>query len=124
MYFHDKIILIGWEIRKLNRAVENAIVQDVLVMDLPQQLQIIHTVKSYLKEYILPDAQLDPAWVSGYAMKSQINVSYGDEPIYKCNMEVFYQEKGSLQRKKVYAISLVRFANEGWLVFQVKEINT
>jgi hypothetical protein len=104
--------------------VENEIVQEIQGIEITEQLQIIHTAKVYLNEYILPDIRLDPNWVSGYAMKNQINVSYGDEPIYKCNMEVFYQEKGSLQRKKVFEISLVRFANEGWLVFQVKENNS
>jgi hypothetical protein len=100
--------------------VNNEIVQEVLGIELLEQLKIIHTVKNYLKEYILPEAQIDPNWVSGYTMKSQINVTYGDEPVYKCNMEVFYQEKGSLQRKRVYEVSLVRFADESWLVFQVK----
>jgi hypothetical protein len=101
--------------------VENEIKQEVHGIELQEQLQLIHTVKVYMKEYFLPDAQLDPNWVSGYAMKSQISVSYGDEPLYKCELEVFYQEKGSLKRKRVYLVSLVRFSNDPWLVFHVKE---
>jgi hypothetical protein len=103
--------------------VDIEIVQELQGIALQEQLRIIHKVKLYMKEYILPEAKLDPNWISGYEMKSQLNVSNGDEPIYNCNMEVFYQEKGSLQRKKVYEISLVRFENEEWLVFQVKESN-
>jgi hypothetical protein len=100
---------------------ENEIILEVQGIEILEQLQLIGIVKTYLDEYILPDAQLDPNWVSGYAMKSQIRVTYGVEPIYKCKMEVFYQEKDSLHRKRVYLISLVRFANDPWLVFQVKE---
>lgn len=98
---------------------EIEIVQEILEIGLSEQLQIIQTVKTYFNDYILPEAKLNPAWVSGYEMKSHINAAYGDEPVYKCNMEVFFQQKGTLQRKKVYNVSLIRFASEGWLVFQV-----
>lgn len=97
------------------------IAQGVQGIELQEQIQLIHKVKAYFKEYIVPDAKLDPNWVSGYEMKSQINVAYSDEPVYKCTMEVFYQDEGALQRKRIYRVSLIRFANDPWLVFQVKE---
>jgi hypothetical protein len=100
---------------------EHEIAQRVESIDLSEQLQIIHIVKAYLRDYVLPGVPLDPSWVSGYAMHNQIFVSEGQEIVTLCNMEAFYQEKASLSHKLTYMVSLIRFNEDPWRVFQVKE---
>jgi hypothetical protein len=100
---------------------EHEIAQRIESIDLSEQLQIIQVVKAYLRDYVLPGVTLDPSWVSGYAMQNQIIVSVGEETVTRCNMEAFYQENASLSRKLTYMVSLIRFNEEPWRVFQVKE---
>ena len=100
---------------------EDEIVQNSAMLDLPEQLQIIQTVKAYIQNFVRPEASLDPSWISGYALQNEIFVAVGEETVSRCNVEIFFQEMDSGKRNLVFIVSLVRFAEEQWRVFQVKE---
>lgn len=100
---------------------EDEIVQSTAMLELPEQLQIIQTVKDYTKNYVSFGNSPDPSWISGYALQNEIFVAVGEETVSRCNVEVFFQEKDSGKRKRVYTVSLVRFAEDLWRVFQIKE---
>ncbi|KEF39764.1 hypothetical protein M670_00785 [Schinkia azotoformans MEV2011] len=54
-------------------------------------------------------------------MKNDIFVSVaGEDPISKCNLEIFYQQAGNTTKAAFYLVSLVKFGGEEWKVFQVK----
>lgn len=100
---------------------ENETVQGKEVIGLNEQLRIITLVNQYGEEFLYPHIKVDPAWSKGFALLNEVFVTQGEDPVYRCNMEVFYQHQAG-EKKAVYLVSLVRFAGDSWRVFQVKEV--
>lgn len=104
---------------------ENETVQDKAVIDLNEQLKMIQVVNEYVEEFVFPELKRDPSWNKGFALKNEIFVSQGgdaSETVYRSNVEVFFQDPTTAERKVEYLVSLVRFAGDEWRVFQVKEV--
>jgi len=101
---------------------ETEIVQGIDRIELAEQLQIIRAVHQYMDEFVLPSRKLDPALTKGFALQNQVFVTTGEETVYRTNMDVFFQEKATGERKVEYLVSLVRFEDDEWRVFQVKEV--
>jgi hypothetical protein len=121
---HDKVIN-GGEAELLfaepNVQQAEEITQSNVKLELIEQLEIIHIVKDYLNEFTIHRVELLPSWVKGYAMLSDMFVASGDQILMRCNVEAFYQDPNTGLRELVYLVSLVRFDNDRWCVFQVKE---
>ena len=100
---------------------ENETVQNKEVIELSEQLCIIALVNQYAEEFLYPNIKPHPAWFKGFALLNEVFVTQGEDPVYRCNMEVFYQHQSG-EKKAVYLVSLVRFAGDSWRVFQVKEV--
>jgi len=102
-----------------SRLDEEEISQGKEYIQLRDQLLIIRLVKEHMREYVLPGLKLDSSWTSGYSLQNEVFVSYMQELIYRCNMEVFYQDKDG-RKKLVYLVSLIKFGVDRWRVFQLK----
>jgi hypothetical protein len=100
---------------------DGEVVQSISTMDMVEQLHIIQTVKDYMKNYVTPVTQTDSAWISGYALQNELFVTKGDDTLYRCNMEVFFQEKESGHRKLDFRVSLVKFHGDSWRILKFKE---
>ncbi|WP_141501541.1 hypothetical protein [Paenibacillus luteus] len=98
---------------------EEEIVQGIDSLELVEQLKIIGIASRYLEEHFAQKLRNDPALDKGYALQSQMFVTSGEEPVYRVNLDVFYQDSTG-QRKYEYIVSLVRFGSDEWHVFQVK----
>jgi hypothetical protein len=98
---------------------EEEIVQSIDGLELFEQLKIIGIASRYLDEYFSQKFKVDLGLDRGFALKSQMFVTNGEEPVYRVNLDVFYQNSAG-QRKYEYMISLVRFGSDEWHVFQVK----
>ncbi|WP_139999675.1 hypothetical protein [Paenibacillus paridis] len=98
---------------------DEEIVQGIDRLELVEQLKIIEIASRYVEEHFSQKLRNDPLLDKGYALKSQMFVTSGDEPVYRVNLEVFYQNSMG-QRKYEYVVSLVRFGSDEWQVFQVK----
>ncbi len=88
-------------------------------LELAEQLKLIAIAGKYVDEYVKAKHRRELALDRGFALKSEMFVTSGDEPMYRVNMEVFYQNSDG-QRKYEYIVSLVRFGSDEWHVFQVK----
>ena len=100
---------------------DGEIIQSSEMMDLAGQLQIISLVKDYINEFVLHEYHVDSDWNKGYSLPNEIMVSRSVESVYKCKMEVFFQEPMNGQKKLSFLIDLIRFEDEPWRVFQIKE---
>lgn len=100
---------------------ENETVQNKEVIELSEQLRMITLVNQYAEEFLYPHIKPDPAWSKGFALLNEVFVTQGEDPVYRCNMEVFYQNQSG-EKKAMYLVSLVRFTGDSWRVFQVKEV--
>jgi hypothetical protein len=96
------------------------ITQSTTMIDLAEQLRMIQIAKTHMQQFVLPGTQPNPIWTSGYALQNEIFVSYGEENVYRCNLEAFFQDQTTGMRKLSYLVSLVRFEGDNWRVFQVK----
>jgi len=101
--------------------VNDKIMQSTTMIELAEQLQMIRIVKDYLREFVEPAISIDPAWISGYALQNEIHVSTGDEPVYRCKIDAFWQDPISGRRQLKYIVSLVKFEGDPWRVFQLKQ---
>ncbi|WP_053375045.1 hypothetical protein [Paenibacillus sp. FJAT-27812] len=88
-------------------------------LELTEQMCLIEVAKHYMDEFFLPTLRTEPALTRGFALKLQMFVTNGVEPVYRSNMVVFYQDTDG-QRKYEYLVSLIRFGTDEWRVFQVK----
>lgn len=104
------------------QSLEQEIVQSVETIDLNEQLKMIRVAGEYAEAYVFPGVRIDPSWVKGFALKNDIFVAVGDETVSRSNMELFYQDPASGEKKIVYLLSLIRFADDPWRVFQAKEV--
>ncbi|RXT02846.1 hypothetical protein [Ammoniphilus sp. CFH 90114] len=95
--------------------------QVVQGIEFQEQLKIIHFVNQYMEEYIIPKYEIDQRWVKGYMLPNEIWVTEGEKPVYRANMELFFQDKETQEKKSSYKVSLVRFAQDQWRVFHLKE---
>jgi len=98
---------------------EEEIIQGIDVLELHEQLQIIGIASRYLDEHHAQKQVRYAALDRGFALKSQMFVTNGEEPVYRVNLDVFYQDSAG-QRKYEYIVSLIRFGADEWHVFQVK----
>lgn len=88
---------------------------------LQEQLQIFQQIDQYMQEYTPKYALAPDNYEKGFAMKNDVFVSAAkEEPISRCNLEVFYQQIGSTTKAASYLVSLIKFGDEAWKVFQVK----
>jgi hypothetical protein len=105
----------------LEETLDGEVVHSISTIDLVEQLYIIQTVKDYMRNYVASVTHTDPEWTSGYALQNELFVTNSEEIMYRCNMEVFFQEKDSGYRKLVFMVSLIKFHSDSWKVFQIKE---
>jgi hypothetical protein len=101
---------------------EDEIAQTIDKIQLDEQLRMIRIVNDYAEQFIIPGLKKDPAWSKGFALQNKIFVTLGDEPVYRCNMDYFYQDFVTGEKKILYVVTLVRFVDEDWLIFQVKGV--
>lgn len=109
-------------IEEPEQPLEEEIVQSTDRIDLNEQMRMIRIVNEYAEQFVFPGLVKDPSLDKGFALQNEIFVTLGDEPVYRSNMEVFFQDSKTGERKIVYLVSLVRFASEEWKVFQVKGV--
>ncbi|MBJ6360068.1 hypothetical protein ACFOQM_01880 [Paenibacillus sp. GCM10012307] len=98
---------------------EEEIVQGIDELELHEQLRIIGIAGRYLDEHYAQKPRGYAALDRGFALKSQMFVTSGEEPVYRVNLDVFYQDSAG-QRKFEHIVSLIRFGQDEWHVFQVK----
>ncbi|HJV45593.1 MAG TPA: hypothetical protein VJ824_07685 [Bacillota bacterium] len=91
-------------------------------IDLYEQMKMINMVDHYLSQYAFQGSTIDPLWNKGFSLKNEIFISNTEEPVSRSNMEVFFQDPSTGEKKLEYLVSLVRFPEEDWRVFQVKEV--
>jgi len=101
---------------------EGEIVQSTDEIDINEQMHMIGIVDAYAEQYVFPELKRDPAWKKGFALQNEIFVTQIEEPVYRSNMEVFFQDPKTGEKKIIYLVSLVRFAGESWRVFQMKGV--
>jgi hypothetical protein len=101
---------------------EDEIIQGKDTVDLNEQLKMIKIVGAYVEEFVFSGVKRDPNWVQGFALANDIFFSEVDGPVYRSNMEVFFQDAVTGERKIEHIVSLVRFDGDEWRVFQVKEV--
>ncbi|TXK70852.1 hypothetical protein [Paenibacillus sp. N3.4] len=101
---------------------EEEMVQSTEGIVLAEQLQMIRIVDEYSGQFVFPSIHVESSWNKGFALQNEVFVTLGDEPVYRSNMEVFFQDSKTGERKIDYLVSLVRFSNDQWRVFQVKEV--
>jgi hypothetical protein len=99
---------------------QEEITRSIETITLQEQLQIMKQVDQYMKEYEPPYIRNREHYEKGFSMKNDVFVTEGEEPISRCNLEVFYQSKETTDKEVSYLISLIKFGDEEWKVFQVK----
>lgn len=104
-------------------AQEDKIVQSTTQLSLEEQLSIMTSVHDYLLEYEPEKMQQDTSWEKGFQLLSEVFVREEEENIYRTNMEVFFQDVGTANKKVSYLVSLIKFGEERWQVFRVIEKN-
>jgi hypothetical protein len=109
-------------IEEPEQSLEEEITQGTDRIDLDEQLRMIHIVDEYTEQFIFPGVEKDSSWDKGFALQNEIFVTLGDEPVYRSNMDVFFQDSKTGERKISYLVSLVRFADDDWRIFQVKGV--
>lgn len=109
-------------IEQPEQSMEDEIVQGSQYIDLHEQVKIIRAVDQYMKEFIFPKHIIQKGWAKGFYLKNEIFIRQSDDPILRCNMEVFYQEPATAERKLDFLVSAVKFTGDDWRVFQVKEV--
>jgi|GEM_PF-6165934 len=109
-------------IEEPDKPLEDEYIQGTEVIQLAEQLQMIRIVDEHTKQFVFTMKGLDPAWVKGFALQNEIFVTQGEEPVYRSNMEVFYQDVQTGEKKMTYQANLIRFADDSWQVFQVKGV--
>jgi len=87
-----------------------------------EQLQITKIVKKYFENYIVQGKQLAAEFSLGIGIRNKIHVSQGEQTIHRCDAEAYVHKQASGERKTTYKITLIRFADDIWRVFQWKEI--
>ncbi|MFC5449471.1 hypothetical protein [Paenibacillus aestuarii] len=109
-------------IEEPEKPLEDEYIQGTEVIQLAEQLQMIRIVDEHTKQFVFTMKGLDPAWVKGFVLQNEIFVTQGEEPVYRSNMEVFYQDGQTGEKKMTYQANLIRFADDSWRVFQVKGV--
>ena len=94
--------------------------QSIESLTLQEQLQIFQQVDEYMKEYTPKYALNDEQYEKGFSMKPKIFKTDKEGSIARCNLEVFYRKKGMSEKIESYLVSLIKFEEEKWQVFQVK----
>jgi hypothetical protein len=109
-------------IEEPEQSLEEELIQGTDMIDLDEQLRMIRIVDEYAEQFVFPGIKKDPSWDKGFALQNEIFVTLGEEPVYRSNMEVFFQDSKTGEKKIVYLVSLVRFADDDWRVFQLKGV--
>jgi len=91
------------------------------ILTLLEQMQMMNIVDRYLEEFEKGTVAIEPGWEKGYSLHNEVVMTNEAQQIYRSNLEVFYQEPGSLEKKAVYQVSLVKYPEDTWRVLQVKE---
>jgi hypothetical protein len=110
-------------IEEPEQSLEEEIVQGTDRIELAEQLRMIRIVDEYAEQFVLSEIKIDPSWSKGFSLKNDIFVTVGDETVYRSNMDFFFQDSRTGGGKKIaYLVSLVRFIDEDWRIFQVKGV--
>ena len=91
------------------------------ILTLLEQMQMMNIVDRYLEEFEKEKVAIDPGWEKGYSLHNEVVMTNEAQQIYRSNLEVFYQDPGSLEKKAVYQVSLVKYPEDTWRVMQIKE---
>lgn len=102
------------------------VVRKKAILGLHEQLRMIGTAQKHLEAYVFP---LDPglaSWRLGFSIHNEVFVSADStdrrrSEMIRCQLSAFWQEPETGRTMKAYAISMIRFAGDGWRVFQVRE---
>jgi hypothetical protein len=115
--FQPSIVLIHPQV-----SLQEEITQSTAQIQIMEQLEIIRIVESYMQGFIIPGLKLNPSWLDGYVIKSEIYISLSEESVFRCNVEAFFQDRTTARRELVYIFNLIRFSDDAWRVFQVQEM--
>ncbi|WP_270171971.1 hypothetical protein [Paenibacillus sp. SYP-B4298] len=99
-------------------AQQEEMIQTIDKLELGEQLRIIRTAARYLDEYGAPGSGRRPGLKRGYALQSEMVVTYGEEPIFRVYLDVFEQHSSG-KRSVEQTVCLVRFGTDEWHVLQV-----
>ncbi|WP_135553799.1 hypothetical protein [Paenibacillus cymbidii] len=105
------------------------VVRNKAFLALEEQLQIIHKARKHLEEYVFPTDPGLVSWRLGFAIDNEVFVSVvsqdrrGSEMV-RCQLSAFWQDAETGRSTKGYRISMIRFGDDGWRVFQVREMET
>lgn len=91
-------------------------------ISLEEQLSMISRVDEYLIEYEGLEENQNPDWQKGFTMGNVIyeTSQNKNQAICRANMEVYFQEKMSGERKMNYIVSLIKLPEDQWHIMQVK----
>ncbi|MFC0212720.1 hypothetical protein ACFFK0_09610 [Paenibacillus chartarius] len=98
---------------------EDEIVQNLALIELAEQLTMIRIADRYMNEFVLHEMKIPADLQKGFALQNQIFVTTGTETVFRANLDYFFQDQNNL-RHIHYVVSLIRFADDAWRVFQVK----
>jgi hypothetical protein len=79
--FQPSIVLIHPQV-----SLQEEITQSTAQIQIMEQLEIIRIVESYMQGFIIPGLKLNPSWLDGYVIKSEIYISLSEESVFRCNV--------------------------------------
>lgn len=98
---------------------QEEMIQGIDKLELSEQLRIIRTAARYLDEYGAPGSGRRAGLKRGFALQSEMFVTYGEEPVCRVHLDVFHQYSSG-KRSVEHTVSLVRFGTDEWHVLHVK----
>jgi hypothetical protein len=101
---------------------EQEVIRLIESIGLDEQMRMLQTVNAYAEQFIFRGIEKDPSWNKGFALMSHIFVTQIDEPIYRGNIEIFFQDAATGERKIEFLAGLIRFPGDRWRVFQVRGV--
>jgi hypothetical protein len=101
---------------------EHEVIQRIESIGLDEQMRMIQSVNAHAEQFVFPGIAKDPSWNKGFALMSHIFVTQMDEPVYRGNIEIFFQDTVTGERKIEFLAGLIRFPGERWRVFQMKGV--
>jgi hypothetical protein len=101
---------------------EQEVIQRIESIGLDEQMRMLQTVNAYAEQYVFRGIEKEPSWNKGFALMSHIFVTQMDEPIYRGNIEIFFQDAVTGERKIEFLAGLIRFPGDRWRVFQMKGV--
>lgn len=106
-------------VQALEEALEELKSQTVS-LTLFEQLQMINIVDEYVSHFKKGKVRIDPNWEKGFSVECETTVTDVDKQLYRSNVEVFYQQPQSIEKKCSFFVSLVKYPEDTWRVLQVK----